>query len=329
MSFQSYLRNNRSPGGSWPWFLAAVVLVGGTILLRALAYVTPPGQATVVFNAFGGLQRDRIRQPGVSLLLPFVERPISYEMRTRTWEFADNADTPNYLGRAVTVNSADGQAFAIEVYVALRPNPETLDDLHAELGESYRSTVIVPIVRSKFRDVAAEFESADFYQRDRRARIEDRARAAIAAEMPKAQHQEREVPLVLIESLFIDTPDFPEGLKESIERKQVASITAATAGVRAEIQAKETERVLILAQANQRAIELKGAAAAANAQLADLLFFERLQARVNAANAAGKGLPFRILRVEGDSTVFLNIDAEDAARLQRVQPQPSPPQQPQ
>ncbi|MEO0947993.1 MAG: SPFH domain-containing protein, partial [Cyanobacteria bacterium J06641_5] len=183
------------------------------------------------------------------------------------------------------------------------------------------NTVIVPIVRSKFRDVAAEFESADFYQRDRRTRIEERALMAIAAEMPKAQHQGQTVPMVLIESLFIDTPDFPEALKESIERKQVASITAATAGVRAEIQAKETERVLILAEANQKAIELKGAAAAANAQLADLLFFERLQERVARASAeGGNGLPFRILRVEGDSTVFLNVEAQDAARLQRAQP---------
>lgn len=314
------------PGNSRAWLLAAALLIGGTAFFRTLAYVTPPGQATVVFDAFRGLQRDRIRQPGVSLLLPFVERPISYEMRTRIWEFADDGTsykrwTPNRLGRAVTINSADGQAFAIEVYVALRPNSDTLDDLHAELGENYHNTVIVPIVRSKFRDVAAEFDSADFYQRDRRIRIEERARTAIAAEMPKAQHQGQEVPMILVESIFIDTPDFPEALKESIERKQVASITAATAGVRAEIQAKETERVLILAAANQQAIQRKGEAAAANAQLADLLFFERLQERVADANAAGGRLPFRILRVEGDSTVFLNVDAEDAARLQQAQPQ--------
>ncbi len=304
-------------GTTWAWALAAAALIGGSLLARALAYVTPPGQATVIFDAFRGLQRDRIRQPGVTLLVPFVERPISYEMRTRTWEFSDDVG-PNTLGSAITVNSADGQAFAIEVYVALRPNPDTLDDLHAELGENYRSTIIVPIVRSKFRDVAAEFDSADFYQRDRRARIEARALDAISAEMPAADHQGQRAPLVLVESLFIDTPDFPEGLKESIERKQVASITAETAGVRAEIQAKETERVLILAAANQEAIQLKGEAASANAQLADLLFFERLQERVEGANGSGR-LPFRILRVEGDSTVFLNVDAEDAARLQQAQ----------
>jgi len=121
---------------------------------------------------------------------------------------------------------------------------------------------------------------------------------------------------VQVEGLFLGNPDFPQALRDSIERKQVASITAQTAAVRAQIQEKETERLLILAAANQRAIELKGQAAAQNAQLADLLFYEKLQERIQ--NPTGSLPPLRIIRVEGDATVFLNVDPHQAA-LQRGQ----------
>jgi hypothetical protein len=167
------------------------------------------------------------------------------------------------------------------------------------------------LVRSKVRDISAEFDSEDFYQKQQRAEIEQRVQALILREMPSTQHQGEEVPLILIEGVYLGPPAFPEGLKESLERKQVASIKAETAAVRAEIQAKETERQLILAEANQRAIELKGKAAAANAQLADLLFFETLEERIDRAQAAGQAPPLSIIRIEGDSTVFLNVDPKN------------------
>jgi len=289
-------------------------LVGGFLATRTIIYVTRPGQATVIFDAFQGLERDRVQTPGISFLAPLVDRPITYDVRTRVWEFTDDTNNPNRLGSAITVNSADGQAFAIPVAVALRPNPNTLDDLHAEIGENYLNTVVVPVVRSKFRDVAAEFDSEDFYQQELRSQIEARARAAIGREMLTTSHDGGETAVLLIDGIFLGTPAFPQGLKDSIELKQVAGIKAAAAAVQAEIQNKETERVLILARANQEAIELKGEAAAANAQLGDLLFYEKLEERVLAARNDPQGeQPFKIIRVEGESTLFLNVDPKTAA----------------
>ncbi len=291
--------------------LAVASLIGA----RSCLYVTPPGKATVIFNSIRGLQRDQIKEPGVIVITPFVDLPVTYDMRTKVWQFT-NEPSVNQAGAAITVNSADGQAFSIDVYIALRPNEATLDDLHAEIGENYMDTVVVPVARSKIRDISAEFDSEDFYRQDRRTEIEERASELIREEMPAAV-DDPETPLIIIEGVFLGTPNFPDALKESIERKQVASITAQTAAVRAEIQAKETERLLILAEADQEAIELQGQAAAINAQLADLLFYERLQERIRQAQQAGRTPPLRVIRMENEqSTVFLNVEPQQAAASQ-------------
>lgn len=289
------------------------LLALGIILLRnnPALYVTGAGQSTVVFDVFQGLEKDRIEDPGITVLAPFIDRPISYETRTRVWDFTD-LSRPNRISTAITVNSADGQAFSIDVFVALHPNPAVLDDLHASIGENYMNTIVVPGVRSKVRDISAEFDSEDFYQKETRVEIEQAAKQLIGKEMPKTLQKGEEVPMILIEGIFFDSPSFPEGLKDSLERKQVAAILAETAAVQAEIQTKETERRLILAEANQQAIELKGRAAAANAQLADLLFFETLERRIQQSQSAGQSPPLNIVRIEGDSTVFLNVDPQHA-----------------
>ncbi|MCJ2541796.1 prohibitin family protein [Thermostichus vulcanus] len=304
------------------WRQTGWLMAGGIGLLVALGlgrsclYVTPPGHATVVFNTFSGLQKGRVERPGVIFVVPGIDTPITYTVLTRVWEFTDNPASVNSISNGITVNTADGQAFAIDVAIALKPNPDTLDELHANIGENYLSTVVVPVVRSKIRDISASFDSEDFYRKSQRTAIEQQALALIQQEMPHIERDGQTLSLLQVEGVFLGNPDFPEALKDSIERKQVASISAQTAAVRAQIQEKETERLLILAAANQRAIELKGQAAAQNAQLADLLFYETLQERIQ--NPTGAAPPLRIIRVEGDSTLFLNVDPHQAA-LQRAQ----------
>ncbi|MGK7878340.1 MAG: prohibitin family protein [Xenococcaceae cyanobacterium] len=303
---------------SLPKVAIPVVILGIAVIVtkaNPFTYVTQPGNATVIFNSFKGLEKDRVEMPGITLITPIVERPVTYNVRTLVWEFTNSERSANRAGTAIAVNSADGQSFELDVYVALRPNEATLDDLHGEIGENYMNTVVVPVVRSKIRDISAEFNSSDFYRRERRTEIERRATELIRSEMPTTGQNGQEIPLILVEGMFLGTPNFPKGLKDSIERKQVASITAQTAAVRAEIQSKETERVLILAEANQQAIELKGQAAAANAKLADLLFFEKLSNRIEQAKTAGRSSPMRVIRIEGDSTVFLNLDPQKAAAV--------------
>ncbi len=293
--------------------LALLGVAGIAITFRPFFYITPPGHATVIFNSFRGLQRDRILPPGMVFLVPGLDRPITYSVLTRVWRFTDDTQASLRASNAISVNSADGQAFSIDVYVALRPNPEVLDDLHAEVGENYMNVVVVPLVRSKIRDISAEFDSQDFYQKAKRVEIERRALAAIRQEIPAVQVNGESVPLLQIEGIFLGTPNFPAALKESIEQRQVASITAQTAQVRAQIQNRETERLLILARANQEAIQLKGQAAALNAALADFLLYEKLKERVEQGKRNNQGSPIKVIRLDGDATVFLNVDPQRAA----------------
>lgn len=291
--------------------LVAVLL----LLFHPFLYVTEPGFATVMFNVFSGLQRGRIERPGVTFVTPFSDTPISYNVRTRVWQFTDLPNVPNQASNAVSVNTSDGQALSIDVFLALRPNVALLDELHARIGQQYMTTIVVPTVRSKVRDVVAGFSSAALYNKASRAQLEQKMVALISSEMPAIPVKGTRTPLILVDGIFLGTARFPEGLKSSLEQKQVASITAQTAAVKAQIQQKETTRRLILAAANRQSIELQGKAAARNAQLADLLFYEKLTERIEAARTKGEGIPIKVIRIEGGekSTIFLNVDAQRAA----------------
>ena len=294
-------------------WLPVGILVAAVLLLlwRPFTYVTEPGNATVIFNNFTGIQAGRVEKPGVTWITPGVENPITYNIRTKVWQFTDVEEAPNRGGGAIGVNTADGQAFKVDVFVALKPNPAVLDVLHSKVGIRYMETVVVPLVRSKVRDVSAGFGSEAYYIKAKRGLMEGQMKNVMNQDIAKTNLNGQAVPLVLIEGIFLGTPQFPEGLKDSLEQKQVASITAQTAGVKAQIQEKETTRRLILSQANQKAIELQGQAAAKNAQLADLLFYERLQDRITAAKEAGKESPLNVIRVEWDkSTIFLNVESQ-------------------
>jgi len=301
----------------WQWMpLALVSLAGFVVAFRPFLYITPPGHATVIFNSFRGLQRDQILNPGMVVLTPGLDRPITYLVLTRVIRFTDDTEASLRASNAISVNSADGQAFSIDVYVKLHPNLDVLDDLHAEVGEDYMNIVVVPLVRSKIRDISAEFDSQDFYQKAKRLEIERRSLAAIRQGIPAVMVNGQQVPLLRLERIFLGTPHFPNALKESIEQRQVASITAQTAQVRAQIQNRETERLLILARANQEAIQLKGEAAALNAALGDFLLYERLLERVEQAKENNQGSPLKVIRIDGESTVFLNVDPQRAAVTQ-------------
>lgn len=298
-------------GGLLGTGIVAVIL----LLFHPFVYVTEPGNATVMFNVFSGIEKGRVERSSATFVLPGIDGPTTYIVRTRVFQFTNDERSPNRAGNAISINTADGQAFFTDVFVALKPNAAVLDQLHATIGPRYMENIIVPTVRSKVRDVAASFSSADFYKKERRAEMEKKMTALISSEMPTGQLQQQKVPLIVIEDVYLGTAQFPEGLKASLEQKQVASITAQTAAVKAQIQQKETTRRLILAAANRKAIELQGQAAAKNAKLADLLFYEKLQDRIEAARSQGGEMPIRVIRVEGSdkSTVFLNVDPQRAA----------------
>ncbi len=288
----------------WWNLLFPVGAVFAFIILRnpPFFYVTPPGSSAVVFNTFSGIELGKILKPGMSFVLPLIQQPIAYDVRTRIWEFTEATNSPYLAGPPITIISADGQSFQLDANIALRPNPDTLDQLHSQIGENYMTNVVVPIIRSKIRDISAQFDSSDFYNKEKRQIIQQQATELIASEMPKGKFNNQDVPMILIEEILIESANFPEGLKASIEKKQVQSILAQTASVRARIQDKETERLLILANANQQAIELKGRASAVSKNLANLLFYERLEERIK------NGSPLKVIRVEGGSTIFLNVE---------------------
>jgi len=66
------------------------LFAGGLLLIGILAvfalifhpfiYVTEPGNATVMFNVFSGIEKGRVERPGAAFVMPVVDSPITYNV---------------------------------------------------------------------------------------------------------------------------------------------------------------------------------------------------------------------------------------------------------
>lgn len=62
--------------------VASVLAVGGYGALNSI-YTVNPGHKAIVYSRVGGLDENLVRTEGLNFVIPWLERPITYDCRTR------------------------------------------------------------------------------------------------------------------------------------------------------------------------------------------------------------------------------------------------------
>lgn len=250
----------------WPFLLAIAVLILLTVVLQCVT-VVPAGTRTVVFNTLTGVRAAPLSE-GLHLLLPVIETPIPYDVRTQTYTMASQASEGQILSDdALKVLSADGQQITLDVSVRYRLDPNRVPHLHQTIGPDYVDKIIRPEVRTVMRNELALHRAIAVFS-DEREQIQNSVERSLTDLFASSD--------IILQNVLLRNVRFSDQFQTAIEQKQIAEQVKERERFLVAKAELEKQRSIILAEGEGKAIELQGEALKENPEVIQLDYVRKL-----------------------------------------------------
>lgn len=249
------------------FYTTFILLFVAAVLISKFLIVVGAGERVVVFNSFSGVE-EKARGEGMHLLIPFIQTPITYDVKTHTYNMSSNLQTTQRFGdSSIEALTSDGQKVKLDLSVIYNIIPAKVAHLHQEIGRDYLRKVIKPQVSSIVRGTVATYPVMDLYSEKRLIVQKD-----IQNEVKEALKQYYiNAPEVLIRKVV-----FSDEFAKAVEQKQVALQEAERMKYVLQKEESEKERKIIEAQGEARAIREKGQALKANPLLIKYEYVQKI-----------------------------------------------------
>jgi len=215
-----------------PYLLAGTFAFYG---LRDCVYRVQSGERAIKFNILTGLSPVHYME-GYHLKIPFIEKPIIYGCRAKTFDIA--ASTPN----------RDLQTVELKARVIYKPNPEKLHEIHANLGYEYVQKVLTSLFNEVVRGVVAQYTAQQLYNQ----------REMISESMKKNLTERCQPFNIIIDDLSLMDLHFSKFFEQAVEEKQIAQQSAERAKFTVEKAIQEKKSAIIVAEASAQSFALIG-----------------------------------------------------------------------
>lgn len=173
----------------------------GTFGVSQCIFNVDGGERAVMYDLLrGGVMKGTVAE-GTHFLIPFVQRPIIIDVRTKPREI------PSVTG------TKDLQMVNIKLRVLWRPIVEEMPQLYRELGTDFDERVLPSIGNEVLKSVVAQYNAEELLSR--RAEVSERIKIDI-------QKRARQFHLTL-DDVAITHLTFGREFMKAIESKQVAS----------------------------------------------------------------------------------------------------------
>lgn len=200
-------------------------------------YNVPAGHRAVVYSRIDGVGKNVIEE-GTHFLLPWLQRPIIFDVRTRPRTYASLTGTK------------DLQMINISIRVLSKPDRAKLHWLYTHLGLDFDEKVLPSIVNETAKQVVAQFTAAELiYQREHVSRMIAQSLKARADRFA-----------ILLDDVSIIHLSFGTEYSAAIEAKQIAQQEAERARFVVEKALQEKKSTVIRAQGVSKSAELVGEA---------------------------------------------------------------------
>merc|ERR1719343_216627 len=204
-------------------------------------YTVPGGHRAVVFNRLIGM-KDSIYGEGLNFNIPWFERPVVYDIRTRP------------VNLQTLTGSKDLQMVTIGVRVLHKPDPSRLVWIYRHLGKNYDERILPSLMNECAKAVVARYNANELLTK------REEVSAAISHELSRRCNLFH----VILEDTAITNLSFSPEYAKAVEAKQVAQQDAERAKyvVLGAIQEKET--IITKARGEAESAELIGNAVKKN-----------------------------------------------------------------
>jgi prohibitin 2 len=261
----------------------------GLLLLLVLFKILSPlvtvgaGERAVLFSLRGGTL-TRVLDEGTHFIVPFVQRPVFYDVRTQTYTMSSTSWEGEVRGDdSLAARTSDGQEVRVDVSVRFHPDARGIHRLHQRVGPDYIRKIIRPEIRSQTRVAIAEFTVDDVYARKReevQRRISDRLKASLSKND------------LIVDEVLLRDLHFSDAYAAAIEQKQLAQQNAQRMQYVLQKASQEKQQKILEAQGDARSIQLRGQALAQNARIVQYEYARKLAPNVSTIITDGKSLPF-------------------------------------
>ncbi|THU59068.1 hypothetical protein C4D60_Mb03t21090 [Musa balbisiana] len=124
----------------------AIGLGTGATLLNASLYTVDGGERAVLFDRFRGVLPETVSE-GTHFLVPWLQKPFIFDIRTRPHTFASNSGTK------------DLQMVNLTLRLLSRPDVSHLPTIFTSLGTEYDEKVLPSIGNEVLKSVVAQFNA--------------------------------------------------------------------------------------------------------------------------------------------------------------------------
>ena len=253
-------------------FLFVFLASCGLTLLISSVKIIEPNEVGVIYNAFGGINHDKILRSGWHLKIPILQKIYSITVSRDTISMFGTYDECKQNSECddmeIKVLTSEGLNVAVDLSVFYKVKPEKSPEIVEELTINYVQGTLVPRIRGIVRDVVGDMKVTEVYGPERER---------LAKEVFEKLEVLMEKDGFILEEVSIRDIDPPQTIVNAIEQKQKTEQEWLEKEIEKKKAQLESERQLIEAQGNADKVRVEGESLQNNPEYLELKKLEVMQ----------------------------------------------------